>query len=160
MADGDTPVAGPTRGSGDRLDKDNRKEDEELKKQKDDFNKKEDELEKTGSAGIPDDNGTNSNPDGESGNFVFADLDELNGFIHKWIDQSQSIRMDGSTFQAAAGGIEPPVGDVLTTEYFGLLRQAFLEFTQHNHMMFEYSGEYVDKVYMGLLRSEWESARK
>jgi hypothetical protein len=144
MPDGEVPLPDPTTGSGTREDSKFTKEEEERKKQEEEF-KKTEEKRKNGEIGSTIGLGSSSGTDDKAGQYLFVNPAELNGIIDKWATEGDSIRQDGFNFQ---GGtlISSPTRDVVTTEYFTMLSQAFSEFTNHNHRMFEYNLSFVNKL--------------
>jgi hypothetical protein len=83
--------------------------------------------------------------DGATG-YVFTDPHELGALVQRWQVEGDSIRHDADRFQRAAGGMSGPTPDPVTTGYFSALGSVLDEFLQHNHQLYQYNGEYVEKL--------------
>jgi hypothetical protein len=83
---------------------------------------------------------------GTGGQYMFADLNELNGVIKQWESELEAIKKDGDTIDQAAALIEPPAMDGMTVGQADATRNSLITLREHNTAMREYAEGYLDKL--------------
>jgi hypothetical protein len=96
-----------------------------------------------GSLGIGDRMGTGG---GGGGQFVFADLAELDSITTQWKAERDRIRNDGQTLSEAIQLCNPPAPDTMSHYQATRLRKSLTEAWNHNQAMFNYATGYVQKL--------------
>lgn len=80
------------------------------------------------------------------GNYIFADLEELDGIIAEWTAIRDRIRDRGYRLSQAAGLITPPAEDIMSRLHAGYTRASLQKALEHNDAMHAYAKAYVEKL--------------
>jgi hypothetical protein len=92
-----------------------------------------------GSLGIGDRMGT-------GGQFVFADLAELDSLTAQWTAERDRIRHDGELLTKAIQLCTPPAEDMMSHYQAKRLKDSLTEAWSHNQAMLNYADGYVQKL--------------
>lgn len=86
-------------------------------------------------------------PSGDSsGQYMFANLQELDGIIAHWHTEGDNIQADGKSIAYGEAGAGTRLLDAITREYLSTLDGAFGALIQHNGKMYEYNTGYATKL--------------
>jgi hypothetical protein len=96
-----------------------------------------------GSLGIGDRMGTGG---GGGGQFVFADLAELDSITTQWVAERERIRQDHETVLEAIRRCNPPAGDMMSHYQANRLQESLAAARDHNQAMLDYADGYVQKL--------------
>jgi hypothetical protein len=96
-----------------------------------------------GSLGIGDRMGTGG---GGGGQFVFADLAELDSITTQWVAERERIRQDHETVLEAIRRCNPPAGDMMSHYQANRLQESLAVARDHNQAMLDYADGYVQKL--------------
>ncbi len=96
-----------------------------------------------GSLGIGDRMGTGG---GGGGQFVFADLAELDSITAQWTAERDRMRIDGQTIRDAIQMCNAPAEDMMSHFQANRLKDSLTEAWNHNQAMFNYADGYVNKL--------------
>ncbi len=83
---------------------------------------------------------------GGEGNYVFADLEELDGIIAEWSAIRDRIESRRHKLAQAYGLITPPAEDVMSRLHAGYTRGSLKKALDHNDAMRAYAKAYVEKL--------------
>jgi hypothetical protein len=83
---------------------------------------------------------------GTGGQFMFADIGELDAVIKQWETEYEAIVKDGQTIFQAAGLIEPPAQDGMSVGQADATRQSLIKLREHNEAMKGYAEGYIKKL--------------
>ena len=82
----------------------------------------------------------------KSGQYMFANLEELDGIIAKWHAEGDNIQADGNSLPPGPAGAGLHLFDEVTSEYMATLGGAFEALVLHNGKMYEYNTGYAEKL--------------
>lgn len=88
---------------------------------------------------------TDPHPD-SPGQYMFANLEELDGVIAKWHAEGYTIQADGQSLTMEQMGAGLGLLDVITHEYMSTLGGVFDALVQHNDKMYEYNAGYAKRL--------------
>lgn len=94
---------------------------------------------------MPNDGATTPGSAG-SGEYVYADLGELDEIISGWETQGDDVRIDENLLTDAYFSLTPGTADVVTTHYFAALGDTFDVFYQHTSEMSAYIAHHAAKL--------------
>jgi hypothetical protein len=83
---------------------------------------------------------------GTGGQYMFADLNELNGVITQWETELEAIKKDGQAIRQAAALVEAPAQDGMTIAQAEVTRTSLTTLREHNDAMRDYAQGYLDKL--------------
>lgn len=83
---------------------------------------------------------------GGEGNYVFADLEELDGIIAEWTAIRDRIEGRGNRLSQAVGLITPPADDVMSRYHAGYTRGSLQKALDHSDAMRAYAKAYIEKL--------------
>lgn len=83
---------------------------------------------------------------GQGGQFMFADLGELDGIITAWRDEVEDIKSDLRQIEKTTAVVARPAGDPMSTLHMATTRQSLLAMREHSRQMLEYAQGYLDKL--------------
>lgn len=83
---------------------------------------------------------------GAGGEYVFADLAELDEIIKQWEAQRDAIRADGDQIRQAIGFVMPPADDEMSVRQADATTDSLNRLLEHNTAMFDYAQAYVEKL--------------
>lgn len=89
---------------------------------------------------------TGSGGGGADGDYVFADLAELDAIITEWTAIRDTIQLDGTELAQARQMISPPAADLMSTGQATALVDSLDKAQTHNDAMFAYADAYVEKL--------------
>lgn len=91
--------------------------------------------------------GIRNQDSGTSGQYLFADLDEVDSFIGELEAVKQEIDSDGLELYAAISAARrPPAEDDMSRNQTGAYRASLEKAIQHNRMMVRYVTDQIDKL--------------
>jgi len=83
---------------------------------------------------------------GSGGQYMFANIQELDAVIAQWKDVYQAILADGDTIDAAASFVEEPAHDGMSVGQADATRLSMVTLKKHNLDMQSYAEEYIKKL--------------
>ncbi|WP_130342051.1 hypothetical protein [Herbihabitans rhizosphaerae] len=81
-----------------------------------------------------------------AGEFVFADLAELDGVITEWMTLRDEIRHDQYLFTQAVGFMVAPAQDDPSGEQAGAAKVSVEKARDHNKAMLDYADDYITRL--------------
>jgi hypothetical protein len=84
---------------------------------------------------------------GTGGQFMFADLAELDGVITEWETERDGIEADRDAIDVAMGLIAEPAGDMMSAGLTSTSKQSLEAMKNHSGAMLDYANEYLNKLY-------------
>ncbi|MGB3444001.1 MAG: hypothetical protein WBA97_35135 [Actinophytocola sp.] len=84
---------------------------------------------------------------GAGGQFMFANLEELDAVIAKWEEERDGILADRQAIHEALDGIAEPAGDTMSQFQANASRDSLSNMFQHNNAMLRYAENYIEKLY-------------
>jgi hypothetical protein len=84
---------------------------------------------------------------GTGGQFMFANLDELDGIIAKWKEERDGIIADRDAISDAYHMIKPPAGDTMSVGQTEASQNSLASMWQHSEAMLKYANDYIAKLY-------------
>lgn len=89
---------------------------------------------------------------GAGGQFMFADVAELDAVVTQWNTQRDEIQADQDKIIAAYHDIAEPAGDEMSQGQADASRKSLLNMWKHNFQMLQYADNYIQKL--GLARGD------
>lgn len=89
---------------------------------------------------------------GAGGQFMFADVAELDSVITQWNTQRDEIQADQDRIISAYHEIAEPAGDEMSRGQADASRESLLNMWKHNFQMMQYTDNYIMKL--GLARGD------
>lgn len=89
---------------------------------------------------------------GAGGNYVFADLDELEAIIAEWAAIRDAIRADGRKLAQARQLLRPPAEDLMSWWQPEAVKESLAKAITHNAAMEDYTDGYVRKLWAAWAR--------
>jgi hypothetical protein len=83
---------------------------------------------------------------GTGGQFMFANLDELDRVIARWEEERDGILADREAIREAYDTIAPPAGDMMSNVQVGASQASLANMYQHNNAMLRYAENYIAKL--------------
>lgn len=83
---------------------------------------------------------------GTGGQFMFANLDELDAVITRWEEERDGIIADQRVIRDAYDSIAPPAGDMMSNVQIGASQTSLANLYQHNDAMLRYAENYIAKL--------------
>lgn len=83
---------------------------------------------------------------GGGGQFVFADLAELDSVTAQWKAERDRVFNDGQTLRNAIDRCNPPAPDMMSIYQADALKKSLNVALEHNQAMFAYANGYVQKL--------------
>lgn len=83
---------------------------------------------------------------GQGGQFMFADVHELDSVIKQWEDERDQIKADCQTISDAYHSIAEPAKDVMSRANTKASKDSLANMWQHSNAMFEYAENYIAKL--------------
>jgi hypothetical protein len=83
---------------------------------------------------------------GTGGQFMFANLDDLNGVITRWEQERDSIQADCDAIADAYWAIKEPAADPLSGEQAQASRDSLANMWTHSTAMLNYADNYIEKL--------------
>jgi hypothetical protein len=83
---------------------------------------------------------------GAGGQFMFANVDELDGIIAKWTTQRDEIEADLKRIGDAFNEINAPAGDPMSEGQANTARSSLVSMGEHCSQMLEYAKGYIKKL--------------
>lgn len=83
---------------------------------------------------------------GTGGQFMFANLDDLNGVIKKWEDERDGIEADREVIAEAYHAIKEPAGDPMSLQLTSASRDSLANLWNHSNAMLNYANNYIEKL--------------
>jgi hypothetical protein len=84
--------------------------------------------------------------DGKGGNYVFADLAELDAIIAEWVSIRDGVEADRWKLEQARKMITPPAKDLMSQMQPGAVRESLGKAIKHNKAMWTYADGYVRRL--------------
>lgn len=81
-----------------------------------------------------------------AGEYVYADVGELDEIISGWETQGDDVRVDADLLTEAFHSLGPGAADVVTARYFAALGDTFDVFYQHTSEMSAYIAHHAAKL--------------
>jgi len=82
----------------------------------------------------------------KGGNYVFADLAELDGIIAEWVNIRDGVESDRHKLEQAQQMIKPPAKDLMSQLQPGAVRESLGKAIKHNKAMWTYADGYVQRL--------------
>jgi hypothetical protein len=89
---------------------------------------------------------TGSGGGGSDGQYVFADLAELNAIKAEWTRLHEDVLLDKDRLTQALRFIEPPAQDEMSRKQAQALADSLTLARRHNEAMADYASAYIDKL--------------
>jgi hypothetical protein len=83
---------------------------------------------------------------GAGGEFVFADLAELDGVIAAWREELDAIAADRDLIDDTRRAVDHPAADVMSVYHTQTTRQSLDALRAHNQELFAYAESYLKKL--------------
>lgn len=83
---------------------------------------------------------------GAGGQFMFANVDELDVVITKWNSQRDEIQEDQERIIAAYHEIAEPAADEMSRGQANAARSSLISMWEHNFQMLQYTDNYIEKL--------------
>jgi hypothetical protein len=83
---------------------------------------------------------------GDKGQFMFADLAELDSVIAKWEKQEVDIEDDRQHIQSALDSIQDPAADMMSRFQAEASRNSLNAMLEHNRQMAKYTADYLNRL--------------
>jgi hypothetical protein len=83
---------------------------------------------------------------GQGGQFMFADVAELDSVIKQWEDERDGIKADRQTISDAYYSINEPASDVMSRAQASASRDSLANMYQHSDAMLRYAENYIAKL--------------
>ena len=83
---------------------------------------------------------------GGGGQFVFADLAELDSVTAQWRAERERVQQDGQKLTEALALCNPPADDMMSHFQASSLKNSLSAALEHNKAMFDYADGYVQKL--------------
>jgi hypothetical protein len=83
---------------------------------------------------------------GSGGEFMFANLAELDGVITKWVEERDGILADRDAIADAFYMIAEPAGDMMSRGQTSASRDSLASMYQHSDAMLKYAEGYIEKL--------------
>lgn len=83
---------------------------------------------------------------GQGGQFMFADVHELDAVIKQWEDERDGIKEDRQTIADAYYSINDPAGDIMSKAQAAASKDSLANMWQHSNAMLEYAENYIEKL--------------
>jgi hypothetical protein len=83
---------------------------------------------------------------GTGGQFMFADLEELDAVIARWEDEREGILADRRAISETYDTIAPPAGDMMSSVQISASQASLANMYQHNNAMLRYAENYIAKL--------------
>lgn len=83
---------------------------------------------------------------GTGGQFMFADLEELDAVIARWEDEREGILADRANIRDTFHANAAPAGDVMSNVQFSASQASLANMYQHNNAMLRYAENYIAKL--------------
>ena len=83
---------------------------------------------------------------GTGGQFMFANLDELDAVITRWEDEREGILADRDVIRDTFHANAAPAGDVMSNVQFTASQASLANMYQHNDAMLRYAENYIAKL--------------
>lgn len=83
---------------------------------------------------------------GTGGQYMFANLDDLDAVITEWRAQIQSIGRDGVAIEHALAHLRAPADDHMSMAYVRAAGDSLRALQRHNFAMWEYADQYLQKL--------------
>jgi hypothetical protein len=84
---------------------------------------------------------------GSGGQFMFANLEELDGVITRWEEERDGILADRDAIADAYYMIAEPAGDMMSRGQTSASRDSLATMYYHSDAMFKYAEGYLEKLY-------------
>lgn len=88
----------------------------------------------------------NSGGSGKGGDYVFADLAELDGIIAEWISIRDGVFSDRDKLEQGRRMITPPAKDLMSQMQPSAVRESLGKAIRHNQAMWTYADGYVKRL--------------
>lgn len=89
---------------------------------------------------------TGSGGGGSGGNYVFANLAELDAIITEWTEVRDAIHFDGLRLRQAKNFIRRPADDTMSRSQSDALSRSLDKALAHNTAMRAYASSYIEKL--------------
>lgn len=89
---------------------------------------------------------TGSGGGGSGGNYVFANLAELDAIITQWAEMRDAIQADGVRLAQAQTLIRPPAHDTMSERQPAAVNRSLDKALAHNATMRAYASSYIEKL--------------
>lgn len=84
---------------------------------------------------------------GQGGQFMFANLEDLDAIIGQWEDEREAILADRQAIADAYRTISEPAGDVMSMLQAGASRDSLANLWQHSDAMLKYADNFIAKLH-------------
>jgi len=83
---------------------------------------------------------------GAGGEFMFANIEDLDAVITKWHTQRGEVQEDQDRIVAAYREIAEPAGDEMSRGQANAARNSLVSMWEHNSQMLQYTDSYIEKL--------------
>jgi len=83
---------------------------------------------------------------GEGGQFMFANLAELDAVINAWRDEIDAMIADQDQIRSAQAVVDSPAGDSMSRFHTSAVKQTLDALGTHSDQLFRYAEEYLMKL--------------
>ena len=90
--------------------------------------------------------GSHNSGGGKGGDYVFADLAELDAIIAEWVSVRDGVEADGVKLRTAQQMIKPPASDLMSQMQPGAVKDSLGKAIKHNQAMWTYANGYVKRL--------------